>query len=183
MIKVQMQRPSFMRRTFLIDRPLQLKYFALFAWVGGGITAMWCTVLYLVRSQIEVTEGAVSRDVLLWWYVLAVVGIGWFVGILGLLVTHRIAGPAYVMTGLLERLAEGQYPAVRSLRKGDDLKGLFAGLTKVVERLRRDDAELVLICERVLATVEAGSPEAKAALGALTEFNSKRRLRVESKGE
>ncbi len=173
-------RPTLLRTTFLIDRPLQLKYFGLFAIVGGGITAMWCTVLYLVRSQVEVTEGAVSRSALLWWYVVAVVGIGWFVGVLGLLVTHRIAGPVFVMTRHLNQLSEGWYPRLRSLRKSDDLQAMFQALTKAIERMRRDDAELVLVCEKLSEAVEAGnlSSSAEAALASLSKIAAKRRERL-----
>ena len=181
----QTHRPTLLRTTFLIDRPLQLKYFGLFAVVGGGITALWCTVLYLVRSQVEVADGAISRGALLWWYVLAVVGIGWFVGVLGLLVTHRIAGPVFVMTRHLNQLGEGWYPRMRSLRKGDDLQAMFQALTKAIERMRRDDAELVVVCDQLSEAFEAGklSSSAEAALKNLGDLAAKRRARLEVKNE
>jgi hypothetical protein len=41
------------------------------------------------------------------------------------LVTHRIAGPVMVMTNYLRVLAEGRIPAIRNIRKGDELHTLF----------------------------------------------------------
>src|SRR5712664_2103164 len=38
-------------------------------------------------------------------------------GLIGILITHRVAGPLYVMFSYVNTLAEGRYPTFRSLRR------------------------------------------------------------------
>lgn len=58
------------------------------------------------------------------------------VALVGILVTHRWAGPLYRFERFLEALAEGQHPADLRLRDGDELTGFADLLNRVTAPLR-----------------------------------------------
>ena len=54
----------------------------------------------------------------------------------GILLTHRIAGPIYRVQGYLERIARGEDPGPCRIREGDMLQDLCDRLNGAVEALR-----------------------------------------------
>lgn len=50
--------------------------------------------------------------------------------------THKIAGPAHIMTEYFREIAEGKNPEIRALRAGDELQELFDAFTKMAARLK-----------------------------------------------
>ena len=48
------------------------------------------------------------------------------VGLMGIVVTHKVAGPVFKMTRQLERLGDGSWEVPHPLRKGDELEDFFA---------------------------------------------------------
>jgi methyl-accepting chemotaxis protein len=58
------------------------------------------------------------------------------IAILGIYITHRVAGPAYKMAKLL-RLAKGGDYSTITLRKTDWLKGLASSFNEFIESLRK----------------------------------------------
>jgi nitrogen fixation/metabolism regulation signal transduction histidine kinase len=68
-------------------------------------------------------------------------------GLTGILVTHRLVGPAYRLKMCVRHITNGRYSlAVGGLRKGDELQDLFEALREMVASLRtsqqRDISEL-----------------------------------------
>ncbi len=62
---------------------------------------------------------------------------------LGIVATHKIAGPAYAMKRILSMIADGKHPHVRKLRKGDELVEVALELKRMADNLReRDEKEL-----------------------------------------
>jgi nitrogen fixation/metabolism regulation signal transduction histidine kinase len=65
------------------------------------------------------------------------------IGIAGILVTHRVAGPVYKMKRLLGYVGEGHLKLTEKLRKGDELQHFFDSFEKMVESLRsRQEVEI-----------------------------------------
>ena len=65
------------------------------------------------------------------------------IGIAGILVTHRVAGPIYKMKRLLGYVGEGHLRLTEKLRKGDELQHFFDSFEKMVESLRhRQEVEI-----------------------------------------
>lgn len=98
------------------------------------------------------------------------------VGLVGIVVTHRIAGPIFKMKRLLRELGEGYLKVPTSLRKGDDLQDFFEEFQRTVDRLReRKTGELTQL-EEILTALDAAPPEGKAAAveGALLRLRSLR---------
>lgn len=60
--------------------------------------------------------------------------------VLGILITHRVAGPLYRLERHLEALAAGEPTKDCTLRFDDELQGLCEKLNVAVERLRRQDS-------------------------------------------
>jgi signal transduction histidine kinase len=68
------------------------------------------------------------------------------VGLAGVVVTHKVAGPVYKMKRLLGELAKGHFRVVARLRKGDELQYFFDAFNEAAEQLsRRQEDEIAQI--------------------------------------
>jgi len=175
------------RRIYLVDRAFQLKYILLLMAWGLVLAVLFGLWTYQAHQQLVETvvrdpeqrslvEGAHRQ--LVW----ALYGIGVLsaaaLGVLGFVMTHRVAGPIHVMSHFLARLAEGRYPASRGLRKRDELRGFYRQLIEVVGLLKERDARHLERLEGVLAALRAASPrcpELGATIAVLEEDVARRR--------
>lgn len=81
-------------------------------------------------------------------------------GLTGILVTHRVVGPAYKIRKLLHEVADGHLKVQSRLRKGDELQDVFEAFAQMVETLRARQAEEVALLDDALAQASAsGVPE------------------------
>ena len=80
-------------------------------------------------------------------------------GLTGILVTHRVVGPAYRMKRLFEHVGEGHLEVTTGIRKGDELQDLYHSFAQMVESLREQRAEDVERLERMIAEMEASGVE------------------------
>src|SRR5690606_10858206 len=78
----------------------------------------------------------------------------------GLIVTHRISGPLYIVARYLDVMAEGQYPDVRPLRKRDELQELFASFAEAVNSMRSRDVDNLRQLEEALKIEDASKMRA-----------------------
>jgi nitrogen fixation/metabolism regulation signal transduction histidine kinase len=152
----------------IIDRRFQFKYTGLIIAVAGTISIVLGILLW--RSYRETTEmlevamqsqeiaqivdSADSKfvfSITLLFLVLEVI----ILGVLGLLITHRVAGPAFVVRRHLASLLEGKFPTMRPLRDGDEFVELFTTLRQLIDSLKqRDAAEVKSLVEVVSALPE-----------------------------
>ncbi len=65
------------------------------------------------------------------------------IGLLGIYVTHKVAGPIYKMKMLLHQVGEGKLVFHGKLRKGDELQDFFETFATMVEKLRARQAKEV----------------------------------------
>ena len=178
-------KPHSLRRTVLINPAIQLKYFAIFSFLGGGLSALWGTVILSVIHQDEVKLGLASEDSSLvsihggmfWWFAGVVVALTVLIGIAGLFITHRIAGPVFVMRRAMDSLTTGKYPHLRPLRKSDDLNDLYASFRALIDSLLKTDRDELAAIERALELVGGASGEASTLL---RELHTKKLERVGS---
>ncbi len=167
------------RRTYLVDRSFQLKYIVLLMAWGVVLAALFGLWTYQAHQQaIEtVVRGPEQRALIdradrqLMW---ALGGIGALsaaaLGLLGFIMTHRVAGPIYVMGHFVTLLAQGRYPTRRALRKHDELQGFYAHFLEAVEAMKERDARHVGQLEETIALLRgavARAPELRTALDAL----------------
>src|SRR5262249_16170096 len=97
--------------------------------------------------------------------------------LLGLFFTHRIAGPVYAMTRYATALAEGHYPALRSLRQKDELRDFFDLFRKSIEFWRARDIEDAFRIEEAMWKLSpvASTAESKAGLAELETLHPRKR--------
>jgi len=161
------------RHIYVVDWSFQLKYTAMLVVFGGVIMGLFgAAVLHEVRTNSELLEGKrieaslsgvggkvpsladfqASLAATDHRQMLIVIGTSLIVaamlGLIGVLVTHRVAGPVYVLSRYAKALGEGSFPRMRALRRGDELKGFFEVFRDAIERLReRQAAEAVQLEE------------------------------------
>jgi len=76
-------------------------------------------------------------------------------GLMGIIVTHRVVGPAYRMRRLFEHVGEGKFEVTTGIRKGDELQELFHSFADMVESLRDQRAEEIEQLEETLIKMES----------------------------
>lgn len=87
------------------------------------------------------------------------------IGLLGIFITHKVAGPIYKMKRLLKEVGQGKLTFHGGLRKGDELVHFFETFQQMVDSLKER--------QRIeVETLEAGIASAKAA-GATDESLAK----------
>ncbi len=178
-------RPAY-KREYLVDRGFQLKYALIFgaaafavALVGGAVMygALQSTIRELVLPPElwrQLSDSAVHM-------VATVIGtsvaIGVVIGLFALVLTHRVAGPIYVMTRYIAVLADGHFPKMRKLRSSDEFKELFDLFQKSVEFIRTRDVADAFRLEEAIAKLSpnATSPEARSAIDALKALRDRKR--------
>ena len=177
------------RRNYLIDRSFQLKYTIIMVVVGAAISLLFGAMMY--QAHVEATqlmelpnpyrEAVASQDGTLLWLVMAIAAVmAIALGLFGVLVTHRVAGPIYVFSHYMRVLGEGKFPKLRPLRKGDELKGFYDVFDQAVSDLKareKANAEQLQEIAAIVAAAAAQTPEAaeavKPALEKLREMSEK----------
>ncbi len=88
------------------------------------------------------------------------------IGLLGIYVTHKIAGPVYKMKRLLGQVGQGNLRVEARLRKGDELRDFFEAFTKMVANLRTLEKQQLDYVDKAIDAMDRGAKdEAKASLG------------------
>jgi len=85
-------------------------------------------------------------------------------GLWGLIVTHRISGPLYLVARHLQALASGQYPDIRPLRKHDELKDFFSVFGEAITSLRNRDLNTLSDLDTVLDAIQKRAADDKILL-------------------
>jgi len=172
------QRPSFKRRTYLLDRDFQLKYSLMLALVGAGSIALFGALAYAVHRS----EPGGGGGTLLWLTAVGTLGMGAVFALFGVVLTHRVAGPVHVMNLHLAALASGRYPRLRQLRKNDELRRFFDRFADAVERIRARESDEAQVLDHVLATLRplATTPAAQEALGALASLHARKQQAIDA---
>jgi methyl-accepting chemotaxis protein len=95
------------------------------------------SVTLKAQSQMIEREYVVFAIVIVSALLLLVLG----VGVAGVVVTHKVAGPVFKMKRLLGELAKGHFRVVARLRKGDELQYFFDAFNEAAEQLshRQED--------------------------------------------
>lgn len=181
---ISSQKRAWKRRTYLIDREFQLKYIFMLGSIGAGSMGLFGALAWWAHTAaLEAGSGAegFAGMTILWLTLLAVVGTAVALGLFGLVFTHRVAGPVYVMNLYVEALAAGHYPRLRPLRKYDELKKFFDRFSNAVERIRAREADEAQTLGRALSVFQplATTEEARAVLKALEELHSRKREAVD----
>ncbi len=180
------------RRMYLVDRAFQLKYILLLMGWGVVLAALFGLWTYQAHQQAVET---VLRDPaqralmargerqLVW----ALLGIGALsaaaLGLLAFIMTHRVAGPIYVMGHYLTLLAEGRYPPRRALRRHDELKQFYGHFVDVMEVLKERDARCLTTLEDAATAIRGVALREPALVSALEQLEREAASRREALAE
>jgi nitrogen fixation/metabolism regulation signal transduction histidine kinase len=101
--------------------------------------------------------------------VLALLVVG--IGLAGIVVTHRIAGPVFKMKRQLSDLAHGSFRIPAPLRKGDELVHFFDAFNDAVKTLRTRQEDHIAKLDAVITKLQSGQSGSDAA-AALTDLRA-----------
>ena len=169
--------PQYRRKQYLVNRRFQLKYTLAITLLGGVIAAIfggWMWQAHKTNTEMLALDQAFQAELMaqdqhiLLIYVGVTVLMMASLGLLGILMTHRIAGPTFVIERYLKAIADGAYPSLRPLRRKDELKEVFQSLEGAVETLRTRDRKEAELIEAALEKLD-GDEEAKATLRRIVE--------------
>lgn len=92
-------------------------------------------------------------------------------GVTGIVVTHKVVGPAYKLKLLLGKVEEGSFNVEGGLRKGDELQDVGQAFRRMLQSLReRREEELAQLEEAIAEAKSSHADEAVVAkLDALRE--------------
>jgi hypothetical protein len=167
------------RRRYLVDRGFQLKYALLMAAAGLVVAAVFGVWLHQAHVQATAllspdaeTRALVERSdrLLLGAFGVIALLLAAALGLLGVVITHRVAGPVFVLGHYLGVLAEGRYPRMRTLRRSDELKGFFRAFLDAVEAMKVREARHTAVLEDALRRMRAAAadhPDLTPAIEAL----------------
>jgi len=180
------ERRPFRRKQFLINKAFQIKYTVIIAVIGIVIAVLWGTLFYkaskensqqmLMLVQVDpnlssmtdiIKDKLASEDNKIMLYLVAfVIAIFLSLVIWGILITHRIAGPIFIISRYVDSITDGKIPETRPLRKKDELKEFFEKFNKMLESLKeRENVDLVVINDtlKTLEGIKESIPQEKRA--------------------
>jgi hypothetical protein len=155
----------------IVDARFQWKYTLLIMALGVGLTAIMGGFLYkahldntrlLDLANNEQLQAEVMRgdQIFLLYLIVFVVLMGVGLGFWGLIVTHRISGPLYIVARYLSVIGSGRYPDLRPLRKRDELHEFFAAFEEAIAAMRKRDIMTLRDIESTLSNVRGNDPNA-----------------------
>lgn len=92
------------------------------------------------------------------------------IGLAGIVVTHRVAGPVHKMKRQIRDVAKGRLQIPGKLRRGDELVSFFEVFENMVVSLRQRQEQEIRQLESAIAELGPGTPgEARASLERLRD--------------
>jgi signal transduction histidine kinase len=134
-----MARPHIFKRTYLINKPLQLKYAV---WIGAALLVMallvqvhtYLTIESILPNLFSSVVGRQVKAIQTWLLVNSLIYLA-LVAFLSVFLSHKVAGPVYRFETAIREMLDSGDPARRiALRKGDELQSLADLLNRLIER-------------------------------------------------
>ncbi len=195
------------RRHYLVDLQFQLKYTAMIVVFGGLIMGLFGgAVWHEVRTNSELLEGrqiaqglgvtgptepslgdfhdsvALTDRRMLWVIVGGSLVVMAGLGLCGVLLSHRVAGPILVLGRYTRMLGDGGYPRIRPLRRGDELQAHFEIFKEAIEKMRARELQDVDQLESAAAELaRAAGDEAAKARETLAALARRKRAALEER--
>jgi hypothetical protein len=155
------------RRHYLVDRGFQLKYALVMAAAGLAVAAVFGLWLHQAHAQATAllapdpdARALVERSDRLLFTAFGAIAVllAAALALLGVVITHRVAGPVFVMGHYLKVLSEGRFPRMRTLRRSDDLKTFFRTFIAAVDAMKVREARHAAMLEETVQRMRAALP-------------------------
>lgn len=144
---------KYRRRKLIVDREFQFRFLAIWLFILISVLLCVAIVFFSTRAIAEKGVQGQDADVLrqLEWS-LKLIGVllicaTIFFALYALLLSHRIAGPAYRLKQCMRAMIGGEHDFSVTLRKGDYLKDLAAALDELNQVMRAKDQNLRMTLE------------------------------------
>jgi methyl-accepting chemotaxis protein len=159
------------RRTFLIDRKFQVKYTLVI--VAVGVVVSFLLGFFIIQKTRE-NSALLQMDQVLAEQVqkfdnFAIYYLAGFVVVMavalffwGIFITHRVAGPIFIISRYLREIGEGEAPRTRPLRRGDELKEFFDTFSFMLSGLKRKHVEEAEVLDKAVAEIQKSGNQALA---------------------
>lgn len=163
-------------KNYLLDRRFQLKYTGMVLLVTLAVSGVLGYVAYdFSKGQTQVFTAQLAaqpdldpsiagdleqlakeedrkvRNAIILGVVLLTVALGFT----GIMVTHRVVGPAYRMRRLFEHVGQGRLEVTTGIRRGDELQELYRSFAEMVESLREQRTEDIARLEDMVLKMDA----------------------------
>jgi methyl-accepting chemotaxis protein len=163
-------------RNYLLDKRFQLKYTSMVVGVTLVVASLLGAVAYRESKgqtealQIQLAaqpdlDPKMASSLDAWGkerdhqMLLGILGgialLGLALGLTGIVITHKLVGPAYRMRKLLATVAKGHLRVDGALRKGDELQDVFHAFNDMVNTLRSRQAEEIAQLDAALEKARA----------------------------
>jgi methyl-accepting chemotaxis protein len=146
-------------RNFLLEPKFQLKYSGMVVGVTVVVAAVLGYLAYrystgqtelqnlqLIAAKGEAVDAQFISDLqryarqadqrVMWGILMGVAVLTLALGATGIVITHRLVGPAYRLKRMLADVSDGRIDAVGALRKHDELQDVFEAFQHMTKRLR-----------------------------------------------
>lgn len=126
------------QRLILINRDFQFRYTGAAVLVGLLSTTLTCSVILYPLYQFEILRipRFLPWPILIVMIVAALMNIG-LVAFMGILLTHRLAGPMYSLVRQFRRVEEGRWYGQMKIRDGDDMRYVVRNFNAMLESLNK----------------------------------------------
>jgi methyl-accepting chemotaxis protein len=169
-------------KNYLLNRPFQLKYTAMVVGlssllsVGLGFFVVQQSRensrMLRLEAQMDPAFQELLYDSDLRFMVGLVLSLLVFNGALfigSILMTHRMAGPVFVLGRYVRMVAEGKLPLMRNLRRSDEFHDLHASVQQMVHTLETQAKADIAVLEEALAALPDDAPAREEVARALEE--------------
>ena len=133
----------YQRRQLIVNRPLQYRLIGAMLAILVALSAIALATVYLTLWVTLRTFGAerdamaVSLFTTVWWsLIFELLLVAPFVVFMGVLISHKVAGPLIRIQSALTRMTNGHYDVHLRLRKRDALVELAEGINLLAASLR-----------------------------------------------
>lgn len=109
----------------------------------------------------QAAKFAAQQQALLVGLVLALVVLVVCIGLAGIVVTHKVAGPVFKMQRMFGQVGDGHFSVRERLRKGDEMQVFFEAFEKMLGRLRDIQGQDMQRIDDAIARIE-GSASSEA---------------------
>ena len=156
------------KRVYLVNRDFQLRYVRMAIVVGLSSTVLTVFLLLYPLFQFGILRFPNFLPApFVWAMVVAAVLNFLLVATMGILITHRIAGPMYSLVRHIHLVQSGRFKTGLRVRKDDDLKYLVRNFDEMIAALadlaRKDRAEVEGIVAKLRQCLEAGRDDERLA--------------------
>ena len=137
------------RRVFVIDREYQWRYLSTWLIMTLGYVLIILVVLFvglrITRETSTNPDSLTAQQLanLLWYNGAFVILLTIFLGLLTVLLSHRVAGPAYRLTQSLKRMLKGDFGFQIKLRRKDYLQDVASHMNQLIFDMRARQETLV----------------------------------------